>query len=203
MTGATLRRSLLAVLTATAIAATTGACGVPTGGDPEAIPAAEIPAELTSRPPAATSGAAEQTAGQPVVYLVDPADVLVPRGRPVEGDARDQLDDLLDSLAAGPTAAERADGLATALSAQAGLAVGDLSGGTATVELTGVTDTVTGQQSRRAVAQVVLTVTSLPAVQRVLLTQDGDAVEAPLPSGELTSRPLTATDYGEYLTPPP
>ena len=65
------------------------------------------------------------------------------------------------------------------------------------------TQAPSGAASRRAVAQIVLTATSVPGVDAVLLTLDGDPVEAPLPSGELTSAPLTETDYEPLLVAPP
>jgi spore germination protein GerM len=53
------------------------------------------------------------------------------------------------------------------------------------------------------VGQIVLTATSLPGVRGVRLTLDGEPLEAPLPSGELTSAPLTAEDYAALLSSPP
>ncbi|MCO7222325.1 GerMN domain-containing protein, partial [Klenkia sp. PcliD-1-E] len=181
-----------------------GGCGVPTGGAPDPVPAADLPSALAApAPSAATTASPSATAGQPAVFLVGTGDLLVPRGRSVDGDVGQQVDDLLQALADGPTAVEREQGLSTALPAQVLLGVRDLSDGVATVALSGGTDTATGLQNRRAVAQIVLTVTSLPAVDGVLLTQDGAAVEAPLPTGELTTRALTAQDYAGYLTGPP
>ena len=58
-------------------------------------------------------------------------------------------------------------------------------------------------QSRLAVAQIVLTATSLPEIRAVLLTSDGDLLEAPLPSGELTTAPLQAEDFDPLLVAPP
>jgi spore germination protein GerM len=52
-------------------------------------------------------------------------------------------------------------------------------------------------------AQIVLTATSLEGIGSVLLTRDGAPVEAPLPSGELTSEPLTSAEYAGLLTAPP
>ncbi len=182
----------------------TGACGVPTGGAPEPIAAEDVPAALSPTPPSAGApDAPPPAAGQPRVFLVDDQDVLVPRSRTVEGDVREQLAELLDDLASGPSAGEREERLTTAVPAQTRLTLRELTDGTATVELAGGNDTATGEQSRRAVAQVVLTATSLPAVDEVLLVQDGAPVEAPLPSGELTTDPLTAADYEGYLTAPP
>jgi hypothetical protein len=45
----------------------------------------------------------------------------------------------------------------------------------------------------------VLTATTVPGVETVLLTLAGQSVEAPLPSGELTSDPLTAADMTPFL----
>lgn len=185
------------------LGAATG-CGVPTGGPPETIPPADVPAALSSAPAATTPPAtAPPAVGQPAVYLLDGEDVLVPRSRPVGGDVRDQVAELLDELAAGPSAAERDEGLTTAVPAQARLDLAQLSEGTATVELSSGSDAATGQESRRVVAQIVLTATSLPGVDSVLLSQDGAPVEAPLPDGELTTRPLTAADYAGFRTASP
>ena len=54
--------------------------------------------------------------------------------------------------------------------------------------------------SRLAVAQLVLTATSVSGVDGVLLTLDGQPVEAPLPSGELTTGVLTGADYAALLS---
>jgi len=185
--------------------AATSACGVPTGGAPDPIPTAEVPTELAApSTPAASTPSAPTVLDQPQVALLTEDGVLVPRGRSVpSGPVVDRLDDLLDDLAAGPTPAELTDRLSTALRPDTTLSVGELSGSTATIDLDGSAEAPTGQESRRAVAQIVLTATSLPGVQAVLLTRDGQPVEAPLPAGELTSRPLTAGDYASLLTPAP
>ncbi len=54
-----------------------------------------------------------------------------------------------------------------------------------------------GEQSPLAVAQIVLTATSVPAVERVVLTRQGEPLEAQLPDGGLTTAPLAAQDYAE------
>lgn len=190
-----------AVLVAAAVLA---GCGVPTGDAPETIAPTDIPyglaAPATTSPTAASSA---PTGDRPRVYLVDQDDVLVPSGREVSGSTtRDRLADLLGQLAAGPTGGERNDQLTTALPPGTTLTVGKVSGDLVTVEL-GTVQAPSGQQSRRAAAQIVLTATSLPQVHGVVLTHGGEQVEAPLPSGELTSEPLTADDYASLLVAPP
>ncbi|MGY1602315.1 GerMN domain-containing protein [Geodermatophilus sp. SYSU D00815] len=200
------RARLVAVLcpAVTTLAVLAG-CGVPTGGAPESIAPSDVPyglAEPTPTTPAPTSSAPR--ADQPRVYLVGPDDVLVASGRDVTGGTpRQRLADLLEQLAGGPTAGERDDELTTALPPGVRLTVTAFDGGTATVDLAGTGDVPSGEQSRRAVGQLVLTATSLPEVREVLLTLDGDPLEAPLPSGELTSEPLTAADYAALTVAPP
>ncbi|MBB3086853.1 GerMN domain-containing protein [Geodermatophilus sabuli] len=180
-------------------------CGVPTGGPAETIPASEVPFGLTS-PSAQTSAtpAPEPQADPTRVYLVARDDSLVPRPREVTGRlAQDRLDSLLAALAAGPTAAEHDLQLSTALPPDVELTVTDLTGGTATIDLAGPTDAPAGPAGRRAVAQLVLSATSVPGVDAVVLTVDGAPVDAPLPSGQLSPAPLSADDYVTYLTPPP
>jgi hypothetical protein len=178
-------------------------CGVPTGGTPEAIPTSQVPYDLSSpSPTAAGVPSTSARVDEPRVYLVGEDGAVVPRGRSLDsGSLRDRLDQLLDDLATGPTASELTDRLSTALRPETSLTVDGLSDGTVTIDLGGDAEAPAGQESRRAVAQIVLTATSLPEVEAVLLTRTGQPVEAPLPSGELTSRPLTATDYEPLLTP--
>jgi spore germination protein GerM len=115
----------------------------------------------------------------------------------------DRLGQLMDELAAGPSSAELEEELSTALPPDVRLSVTDVEGGTATIDISGGEDSPAGLESRRAVGQIVLTASSLPGIGASLLTRDGAAVEAPLPSGQLTSAPLEAEDYAALLTPPP
>lgn len=178
-------------------------CGVPTGGAPEPIPTSQVPYDLGSPSPTATGApSASARVDEPRVYLVADDGALVARGRSLDpGPLEDRLDQLLDDLATGPTTSELTDRLSTALRPETSLTVEELSGGTVTIELGGDAQAPAGQESRRAVAQIVLTATSMPEVEAVLLSQAGEPVEAPLPSGELTSRPLSAGDYDALLTP--
>ncbi|SDN56792.1 GerMN domain-containing protein [Geodermatophilus sp. DSM 45219] len=181
-------------------------CGVPTGGAAETIPASDVPYGLASPAPTSPAPADPDPVVEPGrVYLVDAADLLVPRPREVEGATpEERLGALLDALAAGPTAEERDRQLSTALPPEVRLSVVELAGGTATVDITGAPEAPAGQASRRAVAQVVLSATSVPGIEAVVLTWDGERVEAPLPSGELTAEPLTRADYaGEGRPAPP
>jgi hypothetical protein len=187
------------------VALAAAGCGVPVGDAPTTIAPSDVPYGLASPTEASPSTASPvPRADEPLVFLVGPGDLLVPRGRGTgTGTPADRLDALLAALAAGPTEGERAEGLSTALPPGVELGVTGDDDGTVTVDLGGPVDAPSGRESRSAVAQVVLTATSLPGVDAVLLTRDGVPVEAPLPSGELTSAPLTEADYAVFLTSPP
>lgn len=192
------RAAALLVVTATT------ACGVPTGGSPVPIPASDVPYGLAS--PLPTTSAAPSSPArldEPSVYLTTEDGALVPRGRSLgTGALPDRLDQLLDDLAVGPSPAELTGGLSTALRPDVSLGVAGISGATVTIDLGGSADAPTGRESKAAAAQIVLTATSLPGVDEVLLTRAGEQVDAPLPSGQLTSRALSADDYTPLLTPP-
>jgi hypothetical protein len=180
----------------------TAACGVPTGDAPHEIPPTDVPYGLAApTTSAAPTDTAETRQDSTRVYLVADDQRLVPRGREVAGSTRrERLDDLLGQLADGPTAEERKEQLSTLLPPGAGLSVEKVVGETATVDFADPAELPSGTESVRAVAQVVLSATSLPGVRAVLLTVDGSPVDAPLPSGELTPRPVTAVDYETFLT---
>lgn len=180
-------------------------CGIPSGGQPDVVPPSAIPTALASpSPPPSPSPTSPPRQDAPQVHLLTPDGTVVASAREIGGaSVRGRLGRLLDTLADGPTSDERDDGLATALPPGTLLTVVDLAEGTATIDVGGDADVPAGQASRRAVAQIVLTSTSLPEVTSVLLERDGEPLEAPLPSGELTSEPLTADDYAPLLVAPP
>ena len=191
-------------LVAGALALCVAGCGVPSGGDPQAIPSSDVPYGLAdpSAPPSAP-GAAAPVEAPSQIFLLGADEVLVGVPREAEGaTTRERLADLLAELEAGPTDVERAAQLSTLLTPEVRLSLTDLAERTATIDIGLPTGAPSGAASRRAVGQLVLTATSLSGVDAVALTIGGDPVEAPLPTGELTSAPLTAADYAVFLTAP-
>ena len=190
---------------AVALAVVLAGCGVPTGGEPSAIAPSDVPYGLAEpSPTTAPSAAPDPVADTSRVHWISAADMLVPRTREVTGSTRrERLASLLGQLAAGPSTEERDEQLDSALPPEVRLRVTALEDGTATIDVDALGQVPAVSATRRAVAQVVLTATSVPGVRAVLLELAGEPIEAPLPSGELTARPLTAQDYATFATPTP
>ncbi|SOC47803.1 Sporulation and spore germination [Blastococcus aggregatus] len=194
-----------AAWSAVALAVVLTGCGVPTGGAPSTIAPSDVPYGLASPSPTASPTAPPDAVGDTSrVHWISAEDTLVPRTREVSGASRrERLAYLLEQLAAGPSRGERDEQLSTALPPEVELSVTRLDDGTATIDLDALGQAPAGVATRRSVAQIVLTATSVPGVQSVLLQLAGEPVEAPLPSGELTASPLTARDYLSFTTPAP
>lgn len=174
-----------------------GGCGLQPSAEVEDIDPLSLPPRLlgTTSPTSAAPANDPTSAGSGVYFLrattlrVSPRVLAAASGLPA-------LQDLLDKLAAGPDAVDRRRGLSTALPPTTRLTVTSLEAGLATVDLN------FGQvppDQTTAIAQIVLTATSLPDVRRLLLSINGQPLKAPLVSGAQTDRPLTRADYAALL----
>lgn len=186
----------MAVLVTAALLA---ACGAPVAGPPVTITA--VPYDLTR--PAGPASATPDPGGtaRPYVYLVRDqvlVPVRVPGPRPT--DPSGAVAEVLGQLTEGPSERDRLAGLSTALGPGTTITLTDLSRGVARVDLSAGDQAPAASRVPLAVAQVVLTVTSVPGVDAVLVTRDGDPVELPLPGGALTASPVTAADYVALLS---
>ncbi|HEY9473599.1 MAG TPA: GerMN domain-containing protein [Mycobacteriales bacterium] len=178
-------------------------CGVPTEQAPRPV-AASAPSELLAPAPRTvpqpTQVRATPNAQVPQVYFVDDRDRLVGLPQPMRiGSVRADLDALMRTLTAGLTGAERARGLSSALPPGLTLTVDDVHAGRVTVDLSGDVPGPSGDQTVLAVAQIVLSATSIPTVTGVQLTRAGNPLDAPLVGGALTSVPLSRSDYRSLL----
>jgi hypothetical protein len=162
-----------------------GGCGVPVDRAPSALPRAGVPFDLL-RP--STPSTTTTTTPSPVevsvqIFLVGASGHLVGVTREVPA-AQESLAVVLDALVAGPTDAETAAGLESAVPAQTKVLGGTTeTGGIATVNLGGTFGQLVGQPQIEAVAQVVFTVNTLPGVTGVTFQLSGRAVEVPIASG--------------------
>jgi hypothetical protein len=174
-------------------------CGPP-GGGARTIEADTVPYDLLDpdRPVAAPSPATGKTRVPQVFWLA--GDRVVAEATDMScadgGDA--VVGELLDRLTAGPSEQGRATGESSAIPPDSGLRLIGLVDGTAEVEV----DPEASPSAERlplAIGQIVLTVTSAPDVRSVLLVNDGEVLQVPLPTGALRAGPVAADDYVDLL----
>lgn len=196
------RRSSGLLLLLCLIAALAG-CGVPADGTTRAVASDDVPYGLL-RPndvkSSPTPTGPEVTV--PQTYLLDPEEQLVPQPFEVSAEGMDVVvGSVLKALSAGPTEDQRAVGLSSALGPNTSLKLVDVKDGLARIALASQTGTPAADRLPLAVGQIVLSVTSVAGVDRVLLLQGDQVLEAPLPDGEQTSDPLTTSDYAQLVAP--
>lgn len=201
--------AMLATLVALAACLLTG-CSV--GGQRHAveIPAHDVPsvlAEPFSSPPAPSVSPSQLQSTPPpsgvlaptsTIYLVDDkTDKLVAVHRPRTQTA--SLTGLVHTLLSGPTEAESATGLTTAINTSPTLNRITIDGPVATIDLSASFGQIRGPGEVLATAQVVMTAVSYPGTEAVMFSLDGTPTSVPLVSGELSSAPLTFADYASLL----
>lgn len=184
------RRGLLAGV---ALGLLLAGCGVPIQAHPQAIPRNKIPYGLLAGPHHGSrrlAAGAERTAAS--VYLVENGrlDEVARLLRSPLG-----LPEALTALLDGPTRAEAAAGIHSALGSHTSLQGAATRGDTAYVDLGDAFARITGHQRLLAVAQLVYTSTAVPGVQDVALSIDGQPAEVPLPGGTVVGALLTRADF--------
>lgn len=193
-------RSGLAVLAATAALA---GCGVPGPGSVRPVPAESVPYRLLATASADPAGTQTVAARARVAFLDRRGAIILRPRRAGSGAASERTVQLLAALEAGPSEIEREAGITSGLPAGLELALQSLDAGLAVVSLAAPAEAAppAGQSERWpvAIAQLVLTLTSLPEVTRVQVLRDGTPVDVPLPDGRLVSRPVSRDDYASLL----
>jgi germination protein M len=106
----------------------------------------------------------------------------------------------VDGLLAGPTRAERAAGLSTAVPGGSRLLGISIHGGVATVDLTSEYQSGGGSRSMQLrLGQVVYTLTQFPTVRRVRFRLDGTPVNVFSSEGIVLDHPVGRSDYEDLL----
>ena len=163
-------------------------CGVPADPAPRSIPAEDVPFGLLGTTTTATTGPTPTT--RAVVYLVD-GGRLTPARRQVPAPATPAA--VLAVVAAGPTPAEVATGLRSALVTEATLA--QVTAGTATVRLDQDFVAADIREQVLALAQLVYSITELPGIGGVQFTLDGQPAEIPTAQGPSKTGAATRADF--------
>ena len=169
-----------------------GGCGVPVGTTVHGIDPADVPSAMTA--PSDRPIATPTAAGAPAVYFADARDNLV--ASPIQLDTPTPsaaLQMVLVQLTAGPSTEQSGRGLTTALPPGIDLRVVNVVDQQATLALGG--DQLPPTDQTTAIAQIVLSATSVAGITSIRLTLNDRPLEAPLIGGALTTRPLSAADY--------
>lgn len=170
---------------------------------PSATATAEPTATATTEPtptPEATpteTPDTEETRQVTVYFLRDEKIAAASRSVPA-ADLR-RATEALEELLKGPTEAERAAGLSTAIPEGTELRGVNIENGVATVDLSGTFESGGGSFSMGArLAQVVYTVTQFPTVQEVQFRLDGEPVEVFGGEGIILDHPVGRANYEDF-----
>ncbi len=190
-----LRRLALACL---ALAVTTLAgCGLAVNNSPQPIPPSEIPLALTVPNTTVLTTPIVHGSIRVAIYLIAPdTNQLLDAYRYLRPPPSPQ--ELLDALEAGPTPVESDQGILSAIPATANLVAGSFSNGDLTVQLDPSYQSLLPDQAPLYFAQIVWSLTSLPAVKDVYFEFDGVAVPPEIGNGSLaTNMGVTRADYNQ------
>jgi hypothetical protein len=193
--GAVTRKLLALVLSATLALAACGGSDEGSGTTTTSRRATSTTASTSER--SSTTSAPQKTTDVRVYLLrgekVGPVRRSGPAGTPARA--------AIQALLAGPTAADRAAGLTSAVPAGTKLLGVTIVDDVATVDLSSQFGSGGGSQSMQArVAQVVFTLTQFPNVESVLFHMEGRPVTALGGEGVVLTSPQTRADW-EALTP--
>lgn len=184
------------------IALAVAGCGLPQNGTTRTIARGDVPYRLLDPPGqgAPSSSPPGPSATTPQLFFVNRDDLLVAQPQPVNASGvAPVVTALLSALAAGPTRTQRQRGLATALGPDVTLELLGVRNRSARIALVPVGRPPDAERLPLAVGQVVLTATSVEGVDSVVIVQNKETLELPLPGGERTSDPVTAQDYATLL----
>jgi hypothetical protein len=184
-------RAWLCVLLCAGVVSGLTGCGVGTQRHAATIASGDVPSGLLEPAPTPTPSVSGEAATS-TVYMVAGSHV-VPVQRP--SSETSTLEDLLQTLLKGPTDAEAAEGLSTAINTSPTLGGVKVDGNVATVDLGSGFGAIRPPEQVLANAQLVLTTVSFPGIDAVRITLDGTPAPAPLIDGTLVTTPLTAADY--------
>jgi spore germination protein GerM len=188
------RIALTVVLVATALVATLVGCGIPAEDQPREVqpPPGPYGGLASNRPSTAEPGAVQE-----VLYFTKDG-VLVPVTRNVRGDPTPT--GLVRDLLAGPTESERAEGVGSALSGTDMASDVQVVNGLATVNLTATPEGTGRSDEILAYAQIVCTLDARPAITSVTFLRQGEPINVPRDTAELSEGPVTTADYANLIT---
>lgn len=158
------------------------------------VPPTTEPGTPTTTEPSSPATTAPESPTTITVYYLDASGQAIPTRRTVT--TREVGSAAIAALIAGPTASERATGLATAFPADSLLLGLHIAAGTATVDMSAEFEAGGGSASILGrLAQLVYSLTEFSSVDRVQLRLDGQVRETFSGDGLAVGEPLTRADF--------
>lgn len=184
------RRRLGALAATFALAA--AACGIPLDSEPRSAPSTEA---TDTRTADATEGASRA-----FVWFVRGNELI-----PVQRDVQERsAGELVNALLAGPSPGDTSRGLTSQIPpGTKATGVTQEAGGLAIVSLSGEFANVVGTGLTQAISQMVLTLTSLPDIERVGFVVAGSSIQAYSPASRGDLALVGECDYQSFLPPDP
>lgn len=193
-------RSLAAVAGVGTLAFALASCGIPSSKSASPIPTSAIPERVVAPNPPPTSPATQSGLVKMDIYFTTTQIFVVPVPRYLPPHA--SLTTVIATLLAGPSSAERAKGIDTALGPSVLLVSSHAAGNVVTVNFGGAFGQLSGFQEVLGVAQVVFTVAAvLSPSTGVLFEIDDVPLDVPLSNGALVAGPVRLEDYTTLLAP--
>jgi len=186
------RRRVIPLFVSTVLVVWAGGCGFPAQDEARPIPDDELPVGL--RPGATPPSTAPVETEPGTIWLVD-GDALDDVRHDVAAPA--SIESVTTELLIGPSTAEQARGLRSALPDPNVVSDISLSRGVATVDLTSSFAEISPEDQLLAVGQFVLTLTDLRGVGSVQFTVEGAPAAVPTPTGESTEQPAFREQFLE------
>ncbi len=195
-----------AALGCAALAVIAAACAIPTQGSPSTMPRSKVPFNLLNPhlPTTTTTLPKLSSLVEVTVYLLNSALQLSPVQRVVPVSA--PLSDIVNSMLAGPTSTEAAEGTVTAI--PNGVRVLSISqplkvqNAVVTVNMNTEFGLITGNDTELAVAQIVATIAAQSvAGTGVVFEIDGVRTSVPVSNGQYVAGPVYLSNFGVTAAP--
>jgi spore germination protein GerM len=178
-------------IVAIVVVAGLSACGVPTQHSAGKVESKDVPFGLLDK----KSGfATSDKSGALLVVFLAKGSRLEPAVRRLEPPVT--LERVVGVLTAGPTKAEIATGVRSALPEETTFNAISLAKGTANIDLSSPFTGLSSTDQILALAQLVYTATAQPGIGLVRFTLQGATIAVPRGDGSLTSAPVSRDDYG-------
>jgi spore germination protein GerM len=189
------RRRLGALAALAALAFAAAGCAIPTQSSPSSIAPSKVPFGLLDKNPPTTTTTQPKSFVSVKVYFLNATNALEPATRFVSPPA--PLISVLTALTAGPSSAEAASGLSTAIPSDVSvLSVSPEQGNVVTVNMNTAFGEIVGSYIELAVAQIVSTVANENGPGTgVLFEIDSQRISVPIANGSLVSGPVYLLDF--------